>query len=489
MSGVHLPLLVWLSPAFPVGAFAYSHGLEWAHEAGDLTDAASLEDWLGSLLAFGVGAQRRDPVRGGLPGRRRRRRRKRSPRSLSSRSRSRPPPERRLETTTQGDAFVGAIACRVALRRRSILLKRGLARAGRLSGRGRGRGGGPRHPARAGPGGLRPRLRLEPRLGRGPARDRRPDRRTAGHRRARAAGPAARRFGQEATPRRSRRLRLPVRSRVAAPRDPVHEAVPLMSASPHGPLRVGIGGPVGSGKTALMEALCKRFRDRYDLCAITNDIYTKEDARLLTVAGALPEERIMGVETGGCPHTAIREDCSINLAAIDAMTRRFPDLDLILDRIRRRQPRRDLLARARRPHDLRHRRVRRREDPAQGRTRDHALRPPRHQQDRPRAACRREPRRDGARTPGGCAARGPSCSPICAPARASRRWRASSRRRAGSPKLHDAPAESTPFHDVGARRTFIMTKQPPLLGSLRFGQTRGHFHHDRTSLMLLVEFE
>jgi urease accessory protein len=100
--------------------------------------------------------------------------------------------------------------------------------------------------------------------------------------------------------------------------------------SQHGPLRVGIGGPVGSGKTALMEALCKMMRDRYDLCAITNDIYTKEDARLLTVAGALPEERIMGVETGGCPHTAIREDCSINLAAVDTMVKRFPKLDLIL---------------------------------------------------------------------------------------------------------------------------------------------------------------
>src|ERR687894_60345 len=97
-----------------------------------------------------------------------------------------------------------------------------------------------------------------------------------------------------------------------------------------GPLRVGIGGPVGSGKTALMEALCKTFRDRYDLCAITNDIYTKEDARLLTVAGALPSERIIGVETGGCPHTAIREDASINLVAVDEMIRRFPDLDLIL---------------------------------------------------------------------------------------------------------------------------------------------------------------
>ena len=98
----------------------------------------------------------------------------------------------------------------------------------------------------------------------------------------------------------------------------------------NGPLIVGIGGPVGSGKTALMEALCKRFRDTYDICAITNDIYTKEDARLLLVADALPAERIMGVETGGCPHTAIREDCSINLAAIAEMRRKSPDLDLIL---------------------------------------------------------------------------------------------------------------------------------------------------------------
>jgi urease accessory protein len=100
--------------------------------------------------------------------------------------------------------------------------------------------------------------------------------------------------------------------------------------SPHGPLRVGIGGPVGSGKTALMEALCKRLAGRYELCAITNDIYTKEDAEILTRVGALPPERIMGVETGGCPHTAIREDCSMNLAAVDTMTRRFPGLDLVL---------------------------------------------------------------------------------------------------------------------------------------------------------------
>jgi urease accessory protein len=95
-------------------------------------------------------------------------------------------------------------------------------------------------------------------------------------------------------------------------------------------LRVGIGGPVGSGKTALVEALCRSFRDRYDICAITNDIYTKEDAEILLRAGALAPERIMGVETGGCPHTAIREDCSINLAAVETMTGKFPDLDLIL---------------------------------------------------------------------------------------------------------------------------------------------------------------
>jgi len=103
-----------------------------------------------------------------------------------------------------------------------------------------------------------------------------------------------------------------------------------MAKSPHGPLRVGIGGPVGSGKTALMEGLCKAWRDRYDICAITNDIYTKEDALILTRAGALPEARIMGVETGGCPHTAIREDASINLAAVAQMQRAFPNLDLVL---------------------------------------------------------------------------------------------------------------------------------------------------------------
>jgi urease accessory protein len=95
-------------------------------------------------------------------------------------------------------------------------------------------------------------------------------------------------------------------------------------------LRVGVAGPVGSGKTALMDALCKRMRSRYQLAAVTNDIYTQEDAQFLMKSGALPIERIVGVETGGCPHTAIREDASINLEAIDRLQEKFPDLDLIL---------------------------------------------------------------------------------------------------------------------------------------------------------------
>ena len=102
-----------------------------------------------------------------------------------------------------------------------------------------------------------------------------------------------------------------------------------MTISNNGPLRVGIGGPVGSGKTALAEKLCFAMRDKYSLAAITNDIYTKEDSEFLTRSGALPVERIMGVETGGCPHTAIREDASINLAAIARMQEKFNDLDVI----------------------------------------------------------------------------------------------------------------------------------------------------------------
>jgi urease accessory protein len=101
-------------------------------------------------------------------------------------------------------------------------------------------------------------------------------------------------------------------------------------AASRGALRVGVGGPVGSGKTALMDALCRAFRDRFDIAAITNDIYTKEDAEFLTRAGSLVPERILGIETGGCPHTAIREDASANLAGVADLQQRFPALDLIL---------------------------------------------------------------------------------------------------------------------------------------------------------------
>ena len=103
-----------------------------------------------------------------------------------------------------------------------------------------------------------------------------------------------------------------------------------MTNPSHGPLRVGIGGPVGSGKTALTDALCKHMRGTYDIAVVTNDIYTQEDAQFLTRSGALAPERIVGVETGGCPHTAIREDASINMAAVDQMSEKFPALDLII---------------------------------------------------------------------------------------------------------------------------------------------------------------
>jgi urease accessory protein len=102
------------------------------------------------------------------------------------------------------------------------------------------------------------------------------------------------------------------------------------TTSPHGPLRVGIGGPVGSGKTTLTAQLCRALSDKIDMCGITNGIYTREDAEFLMRAQVLPSERVMGVETGGCPHTAIREDCSINLSAISDMRAKLPNLELIL---------------------------------------------------------------------------------------------------------------------------------------------------------------
>jgi hypothetical protein len=142
----------------------------------------------------------------------------------------------------------------------------------------------------------------------------------------------------------------------------------------NGPLRIGIGGPVVTGKTALMDALCRTFRDRYQVAAITNDIYTKEDAEFLTRARSLPPERIIGIETGGCPHTAIREDASINLAGMAEMCRRFSGTPRSADRERRRQFGSHVQSGAGRSDDLRDRRCRRRQDPAQGRSRHHPQR-------------------------------------------------------------------------------------------------------------------
>jgi urease accessory protein len=120
---------------------------------------------------------------------------------------------------------------------------------------------------------------------------------------------------------RQRQLRLPVEEGEAAGGEVLQ--------MPKTCVKIGVGGPVGSGKTALLDTLCKRLRERYGMAVITNDIYTREDAEFLIRSGALPTERIMGVETGGCPHTAIREDASINIDAVERMIERFPDLDLV----------------------------------------------------------------------------------------------------------------------------------------------------------------
>ena len=194
------------------------------------------------------------------------------------------------------------------------------------------------------------------------------------------------------------------RRREHAPCPARGEALPLVIPKP---LKIGIGGPVGSGKTALVEALSRRLKDRYDLAVITNDIYTKEDAEFLVRRGVLPPERILGVETGGCPHTAIREDASVNLEAIRSPPRPLSRSRAALPGERRRQPGRDLQPRAGGRDDLRDRRGRGREDPAQGRGRDHALRPSRHQQDRPGALRGRRPRGHGDATRGACAGERP----------------------------------------------------------------------------------
>jgi len=156
----------------------------------------------------------------------------------------------------------------------------------------------------------------------------------------------------------------------------------------HGPLRIGVGGPVGSGKTALMDLLCKNMRERYDIAAITNDIYTKWDAEFLVRSGSLTPDRIAGVETGGCPHTAIREDASMNLAAVADMRAKFPNLDLVLI-----ESGGDNLAATFSPEladltiyviDV----AAGDKIPSKGGAGHHPFRPAGHQQDRPRAPCR-----------------------------------------------------------------------------------------------------
>ena len=165
----------------------------------------------------------------------------------------------------------------------------------------------------------------------------------------------------------------------------------------NGPLRVGIGGPVGSGKTTLTEKLCKALRDEFSIAVVTNDIYTKEDAMMLARLQALPEDRIMGVETGGCPHTAIREDASINLQAIAEMNRKFPDLDIVFI-----ESGGDNLAATFSP-DLADLTLyvisvcQGEEIPRKGGPAHHPLRFPGHQQERSGALCERQSRRDGER--------------------------------------------------------------------------------------------
>ncbi len=181
----------------------------------------------------------------------------------------------------------------------------------------------------------------------------------------------------------------------------------------NGPLRIGIGGPVGTGKTTLTEKLCKAMRDDFSLAVVTNDIYTREDAMMLARLQALPEERIMGVETGGCPHTAIREDASINLAAIAELNAKFPDLDIVFIESGGDNLSRHLLARPRRPHPLRHLGVPGRRHPAQGRAGHHPLRLSRHQQGRSGAPCERRSRGYAARCPRRARAQNPSASPTC----------------------------------------------------------------------------
>ena len=351
-------LLAWVSPAFPTGAFSYSHGLEAFVEEGAVHDRATLEAWIGAVVVHGSGRVDadilRDAWRAAAAG---------DDAALAEIDRRgcayRATAELALESSQQGAAFVAGYEAAwsdphppIATRRvpPSPATGRGVSLPAPsiplpLAGEGGARsatGEGVCHAAIFGSAAARAGVGLGDaltayfhafaanlmsaglRLG-----DHRAKRRAA-HPRGVGAG-NRRRTRRVSGPRNARfRLRKFRRGpRLDGARDPVQQAVPLMTLD-RGPLRIGIGGPVGSGKTALMDHLCKRMRERFEIVAITNDIYTREDAEFLTRSGALPPERIRGVETGGCPHTAIREDASINLAAVAELNRLFPALDVIL---------------------------------------------------------------------------------------------------------------------------------------------------------------
>ena len=324
--------MTWLSPAYPVGAFSYSSGIEWAVEAGDVGDAETLRRWIATLLRAGAGmsdgiffshayraVQRGDDAA--------------LVEVAELAAAFVPTRERFYETTAMGRAFLevtqAAWPC-AALRKLKELWSGPVAYPIAVAAACAGHG-----------------IPLDPALhafltavaanwisaGRA-ACSARPHRRSA-----RLAG--ARRHGRgnggarlDGAARRARQRGVSRRHRQRQARSAIHTLVSQLRdrtvSSSNGPLRVGIGGPVGSGKTALMDALCKSMRGTYDIAAITNDIYTKWDAEFLVRSGSLAADRIVGVETGGCPHTAIREDASMNLAAVADMRAKFPALDLVL---------------------------------------------------------------------------------------------------------------------------------------------------------------
>ena len=323
MNPALIRLLQLTSPALPVGAYTYSQGLEWAAEAGTVKDEATALAWIGDCLEFGIARFEAVYLAHML-----------AAWTQSDTARlaqldeefiaSRESAELRAETAQMGyslarlltDLGVFPTASLAAFSQPSFPLAWSCAasawdvpvqgRRRRLSvgvGGESGDGCGEDRPARAN------------------GRPAHADGTGTTH-------PGAGGSGGRGQPRHHPQLPAGVCHCLQLPRNPIHETVQIMTHRSQ-PLRVGIGGPVGSGKTALTLALCQALRDRYKLAVVTNDIYTEEDAQFLVRNEALAPERIIGVETGGCPHTAIREDASINLEAVDRLNKRFPGLDVI----------------------------------------------------------------------------------------------------------------------------------------------------------------